>query len=117
MSNEIKAIFAIELCDSCKKDKIIGDKCLGCKLNKVIKAKVDLNIELCNHIDKLEEVINKIHDEISWCRITYKDKLKFGLPEDQAIKARERRYNGVFMTILDDIKPFIKDEENEQHED
>lgn len=38
-----------------------------------------------------------------WARMTIVNKLKFGLEESDAIKSRERRVNGVLITVLDEI--------------
>ena len=63
-----------------------------------------------NKIDKLTKALELIEKDVSWARMTYKDKLKFGLPEEQAIKNRERRYNGVFMTVLKTLEELKESE-------
>lgn len=68
-------------------------------------------------MDRLEEaelnrrIVKKSLKEIlkgqEWARMTYKDKLRFGMSEDQAIKSRERRYNGVFMNSISKLKDLL----------
>jgi uncharacterized NAD-dependent epimerase/dehydratase family protein len=57
-------MFSVELCDKCRNDKISGDNCIKCKLDKVIKAKVDLNIELIEKIDHLEAQLEEANEAI-----------------------------------------------------
>lgn len=49
-------------------------------------------------VDK--KIIEDVLEELRWARMTIKNKLKFGLPEDIAIKSRERRVNGVLITAI-----------------
>lgn len=46
--------------------------------------------------------------DLQWARMTIKDKLKFGMPEDQAIKFREKRVNGVLITVIPEIIKIIE---------
>ena len=45
-----------------------------------------------------------IIDKLEWAYYTIKDQLKFGLPEELAIKARERRVSGVLKDAIDELK-------------
>lgn len=45
--------------------------------------------------------------DLRWGKMTIKDKLKFGLPEDVAIKQRERRCHGVFITAISELEELI----------
>jgi hypothetical protein len=62
---------------------------------------------LMDRLEESDKVLREVLKEQEWARMTYKDKLKFGMPEDQAIKSRERRYNGVFMTSIRKIKELL----------
>lgn len=63
---------------------------------------------LMDRLEETDKVLKEVLKEQEWARMTYKDKLKFGMTEDQAIKSRERRYNGVFMTTIRKIKEVLK---------
>lgn len=43
-------------------------------------------------------------DKLEWAYHTIDEQLKFGLPEEQAIKARERRVKGVLMDVIKQMK-------------
>lgn len=43
-------------------------------------------------------------DKLEWALMTIEDQLQFGLPEDQAAKARERRVKGVLLDAVKEIK-------------
>ena len=77
-------------------------------LNSLVPILMDRLEEAEMYKRKTNEVLKDILSEQEWARMTYKDKLKFGLPEEQAIKNRERRYNGVFMTTISKLKGLIK---------
>lgn len=53
-----------------------------------------------SEIDKIKSII----DDLQWAKNTIEDSLKFGLPESEAIKRRESRCNGVFMTVIEELK-------------
>lgn len=56
------------------------------------------------HIEKkLREAFAEVKSELEWAQMTVRDKLKFGLPEEEAIKRRESRCRGVFLTALKTI--------------
>ena len=78
-----------------------------------IPAAISMVLELANQawnhqqqkIDRLEKANalykksnENIKSELEWALMTLRDELKFGLPEDQAIKRREGRARGVLIT-------------------
>ena len=67
--------------------------------------------EKTEELEGAEKVIKEVLPELEWARMTYKDKLTFGMPEDQAIRRRERRYNGVFMTTISKAREYFKAKE------
>ena len=62
---------------------------------------------LMDRLEETDKVLREVLHEQEWARMTYKDKLKFGMDEKDAIKSRERRYNGVFMTTIRKIKELL----------
>ena len=79
MNNAKTAVFAINLCENCKYTKIIGDRCIKCKLDKVISCKFDMNLEFVSRLEKLqadlekaEKVIEQIADLDACYRVNRK---------------------------------------------
>ena len=73
------------------------------------------NTELKALVKKMGDAINDSVKEVEWARHTYDEKLKFGMNEEQAIKSRERRYNGVFITFLKRARQLQKSPEYIKH--
>jgi DnaJ-class molecular chaperone len=65
--SEVKPVmFAVSLCDKCKDSKIVGDRCVKCKLDNVIQAKIDLNLELVATIDHQQKKIDKLVEALEY---------------------------------------------------
>ena len=43
-------------------------------------------------------------DKLEWAHHTINEQLRFGLPEEQAIKARERRVKGVLVDAIAEVR-------------
>lgn len=56
------------------------------------------------------KVLESLLTELEWARMTVKDKLKFGMDEEQAIKSRERRCNGVLIKAIRKVKGMLNEE-------
>ena len=59
-------------------------------------------------IRELEDVIAKIKEDVEWGKASIDDQLLFGMPAEEAIKVRERRTNGVFISVLEAIKEITR---------
>jgi hypothetical protein len=55
--------------------------------------------------EQLEDILN----DLEWAYDTLKYKETFGMDEEQAIKFRERRSRGVFLTSIKEIKQIIQE--------
>lgn len=53
---------------------------------------------------RIKSLLLDVEEELEWARMTIKDKLKFGLPEEQAIRMREKRCNGVLITSTSNLR-------------
>ena len=60
MSNVKTAMFHIRFCDDCKDLEIIGYDCVKCQLDKVIKAKVEMNLSFVKEIETLKAENEKL---------------------------------------------------------
>ena len=70
----------------------------------------ELEAKLARTVIALESV----HEELEWAYDTAKDKLKFGMPESEAIKHRESRYRGVFLTTIETVTEALIDIKGEE---
>lgn len=59
--------------------------------------------------EKLAE-LEEILEELEWGYSTLKNKLTFGMPENEAIKFRERRCKGVLFESIRKLKEILKSE-------
>ena len=69
--------------------------------------------KLSDKKDKISTVENSLEaiDILEWCYHTLKEQLKFGLPEAQAVIARERRVRGVLNDVINYLKN-VEDKKN-----
>lgn len=51
-----------------------------------------------------KDLINEIIGDLNWAYMTINDQLKFGLPEEMAIRRRELRVKGVLLTSIRKMK-------------
>lgn len=47
-------------------------------------------------------------EELRWAKMTLDDKLKFGMPEEEAIKRRELRVKGVLLTAIPKVEKLLE---------
>lgn len=55
-----------------------------------------------------KKVISNVIEQLEWAQMTLREKLQFGLPEEHAIKRREARSRGVFLSEIPRLKELIK---------
>jgi len=78
------------------------------KCNKTMSKQSD-DIELLqSQLKEAEKVIEKNLEELNWAYMALKDKLKFGLPEEQAVYRRELRVKGVLITTRETAREYLK---------
>ena len=63
--SDVKVVeFFVNICDSCKFTKITGDRCIKCKYDKIVQAKIDMNLELTKEINHLNNQLAEKDKEI-----------------------------------------------------
>jgi len=66
MSEVKSAMFYIRFCDDCKDLEIIGYDCVKCQLDKVIEAKVDMNLAFVKQIEKLQAAYKEMQKVVEF---------------------------------------------------
>ena len=87
-------MFYIRFCDDCKDLEIIGYDCVKCQLDKVIEAKVDMNLAFVKQIEKLQAAYKEMQkvDEFYGAKESWRESdKKLGISNiDSYIKEIER---------------------------
>jgi hypothetical protein len=63
--------------------------------------------KVCNFVNDIKTYGAEkmtILEKLEWAYHTIDEQLKFGLPEEHAIKARERRLKGVLLDVINELK-------------